>query len=166
MFAASLPPAPVVQAAPVRYGFDGAQLGTDFALWRASSPAARNIPCREGGSNAVQICVVPATDLGGGYVARDLTFTFVDEKLAAIDFRTSIDGFNNATADLKRRFGEPTNIVRDSLKSVDGVVMPHVAMIWRNGRSTIRLSDPIKTSLALSVRLSLDADAARLTAPS
>ena len=168
MIAASPPPtAAVVQTShPARYGFAGADLGTDFAVWRAASPDARDTPCREGRSSAVQICTMPSSDLGGGYQARDLTFTFVDEKLAAIDFKTSIDGFDYATAALKRRFGPPMQIARDSLKSVDGSVMPHVAMIWRNGRSTIRLSDPMKTSLALSVRLSLDAETQRLGAPS
>ena len=164
------PPPPAVAAAPalqpVRYGFAGADLGTDFAVWRASSSKARDTPCREGESGSMQVCTMAAADLGGGYLARDLTFTFVDEKLAAIDFKTSIDGFDYATADLKQRFGQPMRIERDTLKSVDGSVMPHVAMIWRNGRSTIRLSDPMTTSLALSVRLSLDADAQRLTSPS
>jgi hypothetical protein len=168
MIAAPPPPtAAVVQTSqPVRYGFAGADLGADFAVWRASSEAARETPCRQGRSSAVQVCTMPAADLGGGYQARDLTFTFIDETLAAIDFKTSIDGFDNATAALKRRFGQPMQIVRDSLKSVDGSVMPHVTMIWRNGRSTIRLSDPMKAQLALSVRLSLDADAQRLASPS
>jgi hypothetical protein len=143
-----------------RYGFAGADLGMDFAAWRASSPTAAAAPCRPVGD--AQVCAVGSPDLGGDYRARDLTFTFLGGRLAAIDFKSSIDGFDYATAALKKRFGAPTTIVRSQFKSVDGVTLPHVAMIWRNGRSTIRLSDPIRSSLSLSVRLSLDAAANRL----
>jgi hypothetical protein len=163
---AAPPPTPVAPiartiAAPApRYGYAGAELGMDFTAWRASSPAAGAAPCRPVGS--AQVCAMGSPDLGGGYHARDLTFTFLGGRLAAIDFKSSIDGFDYATATLKKRFGAPTTIVRNQFKSVDGVTLPHVAMIWRNGRSTIRLSDPIRSSLSLSVRLSLDATAKRL----
>jgi hypothetical protein len=134
----------------------------DFGVWRASSPAALTTPCQQEGQ--AQVCVMGSPDLGGGYKARDLTFTFLDGRLAAIEFKTSIDGFDDATAALKKRFGEPSSILRNTTKSVDGMALPHVTMIWRNGRSTIRLDDPTPSSMSVSVRLSLDALAGRLPA--
>ena len=104
-----------------------------------------------------------ASLLSGGYLARGLTFTFVGQKLAAISFTSSIDGFSYATAALKHQCGEPTRIVHDDLKTVDGVSLPHVEMTWRNGRSTVKLDDPLPHSLVLSVHLQLDAAAKALT---
>ena len=88
------------------------------------------------------VCQGKPTPLGGGYLARNPVFTFADGRLVRIAFETSINGFNFATADLKRRFGAPKAIKRDSAKLADGVTFPHVLMTWSNGRSTIKLSDP------------------------
>jgi hypothetical protein len=57
---------------------------------------------------------------------------------------------------LKRSFGEPNRIVRDMVKLQDGAVFPHVMMTWRNGRSTIALSDPVMKGRTLSVQFSLN----------
>ncbi len=161
------PPAPAVHtlsvnAAPVQrhYSFAGGEMGMDFTAWRAASPTAAAAPCTQDGVR--QVCALGSPPIGGGYLARDLTFTFVDRKLAAISFKSSIDGFSYATAALKRQCGEPTQIVRDTLKTVDGVSLPHVQMIWRNGRSTVTLNDPLPSSLVVSVRLQLDAAAKAL----
>ncbi len=94
--------------------------------------------------------------LGGSYWARNPTYKFLDGRLVGIAFQTSIDGFDFATATLKRSFGEPKRIVRDTVKLQDGAVFPHVMMTWRNGRSTIALSDPVMKGMTLSMEFSLN----------
>jgi hypothetical protein len=157
MIAASQPVPAVAQlsaAPPLRYGFAGGELGMDFAAWRASSPAAAAAVCTVQGVR--QSCALSPIALGGGYKARNLTFTFQQGRLVSIAFVTSMDGFDYATAALKRRFGDPGTILRNTVRTGDGGSLPHVEMIWRNGRSTIELSDPLPSNLSLSVRFSLD----------
>jgi hypothetical protein len=139
---------------PSRYGFAGGELGMAFAAWRASSPAAAAAACTVQGAR--QSCALSPIPLGGGFKARNLTFTFQQGRLVAIAFDTSMDGFDYATAALKRRFGDPETILRNTVRTGDGGSLPHVEMIWRNGRSTIRLSDPLPSNLSLSVRFSVN----------
>jgi hypothetical protein len=79
--------------------------------------------------------------IGGGFYARSLTYRLVNDRLVAIEFRTSVDGFAFAVARLKHEFGPPTDIRRDTA-NLDGRAFDHVAFTWRNGHSTIVLSDP------------------------
>lgn len=167
MFLASPPPLPAVTAAtaPIsskRFGFEGAELGMDIASWRASSPNRDRADCKPSHDPRILVCRTPALPLGGGYRTRDLTHVFVDGRLARVEFTTSVDGFAYATAALKGAFGQPATIVRDRVKISDGAALPHVRMTWRNGRSTIELSDPRPTGETLSVRFTLDAAADRL----
>jgi len=98
-------------------------------------------------------------DLDGGYGARELGYVFVDGRLARISFKTSIDGFAYVTAKLKKASGAPDAIVRDT---VGASARPHVLMTWRNGRSTIVLSDPLPDFSHLGVNFTLDALSNRL----
>ena len=162
---ALLPPPHVAAAAPIpappsRYGFAEAWLGETLAEWRASRPVRAKAPCAAApGDHAVLVCRGVDVDLGGGYAARELSYAFVDGRLARISFRTSIDGFDHVTAALKKDFSTPSQIVRDSLGATG---RPHVSMTWRNGRSTIVLSDPLPDFTYLSVRFTIDALAGRL----
>ena len=105
----------------------------------------------------VLVCHGDGVAIGGGFMARDPTYTFVDGRLAKIVFRASIDGFAYAMAALKHRFGTPNAIVRDRILVADGVNRAHVAVTWRNGRSTITLNDPTADAAHLEVNMRLDA---------
>jgi hypothetical protein len=142
-------PAAFAVAAPqVRYGFADAWLAESLADWRASRPDRARADCRPGGGPRVVVCRGADQPLGATYAARDLTFVFIDDRLAQIRFRTSIDGFDFVTAALKRAAGLPDRIDRDTLGST--------------GRSTIVLDDPLAGAVNLGVRLTVDALAAEV----
>jgi hypothetical protein len=145
---------------PARYGFAGAFLGEGIEEWRGRRGASAALGCaRAPNTTAIVVCRGPDIPLGGGYRARRLSYLFVGDRLAEISFEASIDAFDNVTASLKRAFGDPSLIARDTLKRSG---FPHVAMTWRNGRSTIHLSDPLTDYANLGVRLTLDALARQL----
>jgi len=161
-------PAPAIAAeqatAPVRrYGFAGSDLGMALDDWRELSSANASAACTSSRSAAqVLTCSTAPAPLGGDYEARDLSYSFLYDQLVQISFKTSINGFAYATAILKRRFGEPNQILRNTTRVEDGLMFPHVLMTWRNGRSTIQLSDPDTRGVMLSVRYRLDAASPQL----
>lgn len=159
------PPAAVPPPPAVRYGFRKAQIGMELAAWRASAPHRQAARC-SAERPRVETCRVVDQPLGGSYRVRDLTSTFVDGRLARVSFTTSVDGFAFATAELKRAFGAPSEIWRDRVKLQNGFELPHVQMVWRNGRSTIQLDDPTRSGGRLSVTISDDARAGDLAASS
>jgi hypothetical protein len=150
----SHPPAPVV-----RYGFEQAQLGQTLTAWRAAAPS--NAACQTAGR--VTTCSGPLVPLGGGYVARNLTYRFVGGELARISFSTSIDAFDWVRHRLDTRFGAPTTVTRSDIVA-ESLDFPHVRDTWRNGRSTIVLDDPIHDMASLRVTYTLDALASALPA--
>ncbi len=102
--------------------------------------------------------------IGGGFLARDLTFRFTRGRLTGVSFRSSIDGYAFAMALLKTRFGPPRSILRDGITDADGLSRAHVEAIWRNGRSEITLDDPVRDTAQLGVsvhRGSASADPSR-----
>jgi hypothetical protein len=154
----SPPPAnpPAVSQAAAPYGFAGAYLGMTLVDWRAAEGASSASSCTAPGNDPhLLVCHGKSAPIGGDFLARDPTFTFADGRLVNISFKTSINGFDFATAALKRRFGEPKSIKRDSTKLADGMVLPHVLMTWTNARSTIKLSDPAP-DMTVSVQFQSD----------
>jgi len=150
-------------AAPI-YGFADAQMGEGIDAWRAAKPTRAALDCPALPHRPdTRICRGADVALGGGYFARQVDYTFVGGRLARISFRSSIDAFDNVTAALKGRFKAPDKIVRDMIKD-NWNARYHVAMQWKNGRSTITLSDPLPNTTQLEVRFTLDAMAARLDA--
>ncbi len=150
--------APVTQpvAAPApRFGFAGITIGAGLADFRAVRPKAICAPETGGYLD----CTVPDQSISG-YLARDLTYRFRGGKLIQIRFHSSVDSFAFVVARLKSDFGEPVDIRRDEVKldgpQRGGLDLPHVMLTWRNGRSTIRLSDPA-TPGQLAVSMTLDA---------
>ncbi len=151
------PPAlPVVAkalASPPTYGLDGALLGMPLDAWRARHPDAD--ACAAAGRTVT--CVAAPLPVGGGYLTRQLTYRFKDQRLVEIAFETSVNGFSDVMAMLDRTYGPPRKTVRDLVKLEDQAVFPHVLITWSNGRSTIQLSDPVSPGVVLSVRYRLDA---------
>ena len=130
----------------------------DMAAWRASSPVRAASSCTAQGAR-LQVCRIPDQPLGPPPRARGLTATFVDDRLASLAFTASIDSFSAAVGELTGAYGKPAAVVHDTATLPDGSVLPHVAMTWRNGRSTIALSDPAGRGGRMSVRYRLDAAA-------
>jgi hypothetical protein len=62
----------------------------------------------------------------------------------------------------KHDFGEPANLRRDDVR-LYGRGFAHVTFIWRNGRSTIQMSDPV-TPNQLAVTITFDANKSKLDA--
>jgi hypothetical protein len=142
--------------------FSGAIMGMDLQAWRMSSMARALATCTPDTPRAaLRTCRVADRPISHGFQARDLTYVFVDDRLARIAFRTSIDGFADTMAFLKTNFGQPAVIKRDETTVDGGISRPHVEIDWRNGRSTIRLSDPVRNAVDLSVQFTLDSEAAR-----
>lgn len=158
--AASTPARSAAPAAAQPFGLADIRIGMDLASFK-SRP---KVGCAPGKAQGVTVCSAPDRALGGGYFARDLTYCFVDGRLAQIRFRSSIDAFSWVTAQLKKDDGQPSAIKRDTAVFNSGVRLPHVLMTWKNGRSTITLNDPVQSLTQLSVSITRDTDAARLAA--
>jgi len=157
-------PPPVTGQAPqisqARYGFAGMAIGANLSDLHSIRPKATCVRRK----SEIEDCTAPDQPIGGGYLARDLTYRFVGGRLAQIRFHSSIDAFAFVVARLKHDFGEPSDIHRNDV-SLDGRVFPHVAFVWRNGRSTTRMSDP-NTAGQLAVEITLDAAKAKFNAGS
>jgi hypothetical protein len=139
------------------YGFAGVEMGASLDALTIARPHARCAPQDRAG---VTVCVADAQPLGGGFFAQDLTYRYVKGNLAQISFHTSVDGFAFVMAKLKLDFGQPVDERRDTVL-IGRYAFPHVAYIWRNGRSSILVSDPVAPR-QLVVRITLDAAAASL----
>lgn len=151
------PPPSAAQPPGQAFGLADARIGMDLAAFR-SRPG---IACAPGQKPGVTACRGPDLPLGGGYFARDLDYRFVGGKLVRIRFRSSVDAFSWVTARLKKDDGQPSAITRDTFPHA-GRAVPHVAMTWANGRSTIALSDPIQSMIQLGVSITRDGAAAQL----
>jgi hypothetical protein len=141
---------PIAAVHTAQFGFGGVRIGAALAEFRRAFP---NAACTASGRAGLD-CRLSDQPLGGGYYARDLTYRFVDGRLTAIQFHTSIDAFAFAVAKLKHEFGAPADIRRNTA-TLYGYAFPHVTFTWRNGRSTIVLSDPSEPN-RLSVTMSLN----------
>lgn len=150
-------PALAAPAPVVRYGFDQFHLGETLAAWRADAP--KDAACVA--SAQLTTCTAPLSPLGGGYMARNLTYRFVNGELARINFHTSIDAYSWVRSRIDKRFGEPTRAVRNDIVA-DSLNFPHVRNVWRNGRSTIVVDDPARDMATLRVTYTLDSVASAL----
>jgi hypothetical protein len=149
----------------VRYGFDHAELSMSLSDWKALSPDRAEAACTPTAKDPhVIVCEAAPAPIGGAYSARDRRGTFVDGVLARLTFTTSIDGFDWVMARLDGDYGKPAEVVRDTVRLSDGLVLPHILMTWTNGLATIQLADPERTGGLLRVQASLNADTYRLAA--
>lgn len=161
--------------------FDGAKLGMSQAEWESLRPPAgvgltavptcapvrRALPdhalslgVRSGATGSVACdyaarfghYVLPHSfRLDSRFRANGLRYLFVGGRLREIDFRTSIDAFNDVTAMLKQSFGAPKTLVRDRLRTADGQ-RQSVRMTWRLPVGEVTLTDPSPNPVQLSVR--------------
>lgn len=138
-------------------------LGQTLEAWRAASPDRASAVCTPDAKDARRTdCRLASQPLGARYLARELTYSFTDGRLARVRFRSSIDGFDHVTALLKRAYGQPAKITRDQLRLENGYTLPHVAMEWRTAHGRARLSDPAAAGM-LEVTVTVDPSAAKAT---
>lgn len=92
-------------------------------------------------------------DLGPRLQARRMRFTFVQGRLASVEYRVSADVFDDLTNRLTKSYGQPTSMVRDSVRTEAGA-FPRVRESWKTPRGVLQVTDPVKPFNELSVRLS------------
>jgi hypothetical protein len=88
------------------------------------------------------------------YRATGLRFLFAQGRLAEVEFRASIDAYNDVTAMLYRRFGEPTQAQRHVVALPSGPSV-HVRETWSGPYGRVTLTDPSadRTQLGVNLRL-------------
>jgi len=91
-------------------------------------------------------------NLGPRLQVRHLRFTFVRGRLSSIEYRASIDVFDDINGRLTARYGSPAKLARDSVRTELGA-FPRVRETWRTSRGQIELVDPVQPFTDLSVRL-------------
>jgi hypothetical protein len=152
--------------------FGSARLGMSLAQWKASAlpgpPAAGlQTTCSNEAEPAVPVGVKISasrseagalvcsyvTRLGPNvlpqyfpltktYLARSPTFTFVSGKLYKIEFRSSIDAFDDLVAIFEGKFGPAGETIRDQVRTSYGQPLPRVQKIWRLSGGLVRITDP------------------------
>jgi hypothetical protein len=88
------------------------------------------------------------------YLARDPRYTFLNGRLAQIEFHASIDAFNAVMAAIDRAYGPSTETVRDDGPMYDDVRLPRVRKVWRLAAGLIQVTDPSSRPDELAVQLS------------
>ena len=76
------------------------------------------------------------------YLARSPKFTFVSGRLARIEFKSSINAFDDLVALFEARFGPASQTVRDQIRTPFGLTLPRVQNIWRRPDGLVRITDP------------------------
>jgi hypothetical protein len=183
--AAAVAAAPVPSTAPGGIGLPRVQLGMSLDTWKAlpfpGKSTARIEPvCADDGADPAGGSLVRTTDrrpgtvicaylgrygrftvpepieLGPRLQARRMRFTFVQGRLTSIEYHVSTDVFDDLTNRLTQRYGQPTKMVRDSVRTEAGA-FPRVRESWKTPRGVVQVTDPVKPFNELSVRLSTTA---------
>jgi hypothetical protein len=92
--------------------------------------------------------------LGPRIVTKRLRFTFEGGRLSAIEYRTSVNVYDDLVARLNARYGPSSRLVRDSVKTSAGDY-PRVRRTWQAPDGQIELIDPVAPYTDLSLRLSV-----------
>lgn len=149
-------------------GFDGAYLGMSLEAWRRApfpgTPNPHTAPtCTAGaGSTAAgltkasaaattEVCAyvsrygsailtedVPWTQ---GLLAKSPRYVFTGGRLTRIDIHVGIDAFDKVMARMKARYGAPSRMVRDNMKTRVGA-LSRVTVRWKTPAGAIELVDP------------------------
>lgn len=152
--------------------FDGARLGMSLSQWKALPPpqgstadvatecsndttldtASRVTFSVSGSEPPVVVCsyvarlgrYVLAQDfpLAKTYFARNPKFTFVSGRLAKIEFKSSINAFDDLVAAFEARFGAASQTIRDQIRTPFGLTLPRVQKIWRLPDGLVSITDP------------------------
>jgi hypothetical protein len=165
-------PAPPLAAADL-FAINGAKLGMSLQAWQALprpgpapdhvateckpvAPGAvravgRDLECRYVAKYGAYALPTSFPLIGHGRIRRPV-FEFVAGRLAAIRFRTTTDVFSQVMLVLRRTYGPPKRIVRDTVR-IEGVDLPRVQASWCGAGETITLTDPSPNPDRLAVRI-------------
>jgi hypothetical protein len=83
---------------------------------------------------------------------RDPKYDFVGGRLSRVEFRTSIDAFNDLTARFEARYGPANQTLRDDVETRSGLDLPRVRKIWRLPSGTVEIIDPATPPTQLDVQ--------------
>jgi hypothetical protein len=116
----------------------------------APAPAAPTLVCtytsRLGG---VDLLSIPLAD---NFLVRQPQYDFTGGRLSKIEFRTSIDAFNDLTARFEARYGPASQTLRDDVTLSDGLDLPRVRKIWRLPGGSVEIVDPSARPTQLAVQ--------------
>ncbi len=157
---------------PLKLGFKTASLGMTLAAWKAapfpglatphlSADCAPSGIAQAGGAPPVfESCryltryggteFSRAFPLFGRFLARNARYDFVGDRLSRIEFRTSIDAFNDVVAWLDQTYGGESETLRAQTQR-RGAVEYRVTKIWRLAGGSIQLVDPSSAPNQLEV---------------
>ena len=79
-------------------------------------------------------------------------YRFVAGRLRGIEYRFSVNAFDDLTARLNKLYGAPLSVARDTIKTEAGGY-PRVRLIWAAPQGRIELTDPVAPYTKLGVRL-------------
>jgi hypothetical protein len=88
------------------------------------------------------------------YLVREPKYDFVGGRLSRVEFRTSIDAFNDLTARFEARYGPASQTLRDDVTTRDGFDLPRVRKIWRLPSGSVEIIDPSTPPTQLAVQFS------------
>jgi len=175
-------PVPLARAAPSLDPLDikAAPIGASLADWKASpspEPASSHIEtvCSDRPGGATRLLSTasgtsPDTVVCGYFgrygrfflpepvsVAPRLgtahaRYTFVGRRLQSVEYRFSVNVYDDLIARLHKLYGAPLSVVRDTIRTEAGV-FPRVRQTWRAPRGQVELTDPTPPYTELSVKL-------------
>jgi hypothetical protein len=87
------------------------------------------------------------------YFVRDPKYYFLNGRLTKVEFRTSVDAFDDVMATLKKSYGPATQTERDDFKSRVGLDLPRVQIVWRLSNGFVEITDPSSPPNQLEVEI-------------
>ena len=96
--------------------------------------------------------------LDAHYRASDLRYLFVRGRLTQVQFKASIDAYNDVTTMLEHQYGPPTRTTQEQAHGPDGR-FARVIETWWSPLGQIVLTDPSDQRTELQVSLSSCGDA-------
>jgi hypothetical protein len=162
-------PSTALAVSPPPLQFQGTPLGTPLQAWLQkpfgdpSRPRVRPVCAKPSAGAPSTVCryvarygaitVGESFPLVGRYRARDVRYRFSAGRLSEVDFSTSSDGFDLVMARLKRRYGQPVQVLRDTAAYPHDIRLPRVRAIWRTPGGRVELIDPAASPTRMTVRL-------------
>jgi len=78
----------------------------------------------------------------GSWEVRDVTYDFLDGRLAKIEINSNKNLFSDVVDGLTAKFGPPTKRVDDTTQNKAGATFPHTELYWINPAATIYVETP------------------------
>jgi len=129
----------------------------------APTKGRRRVVAGASGSAAAILVCTYTSRLGGvalplsiplaeSFLVRQPQYDFTSGRLSKIEFRTSIDAFNDLTSRFESRYGPASQTLRDDVTLSDGLDLPRVRKIWRRPGGSVEIIDPSARPTQLAVQ--------------